>query len=142
MTAAAVDYVAQQVKVPAEAWADYDWQSKAIQRHQGEIRAAYGVRANTEEDQDRLAARLATELCPRSCRATGLRGGRGPVPQLPHRTGGGAGAGAGAAAGGQVRRLVGKVVKDFEKRFCRNTLDRLSHTTRCGWRTSSRATTP
>ncbi|MFF5565168.1 DUF4158 domain-containing protein [Streptomyces sp. NPDC012623] len=39
---AAVEYVAQQVKVPAEAWADYDWQSKAIQRHRGEIRAAYG----------------------------------------------------------------------------------------------------
>nr|WP_308039289.1 hypothetical protein [Streptomyces sp. PSKA30] len=32
---AAVEYVAQQVKVPAEAWADYDWQSKAIQRHRG-----------------------------------------------------------------------------------------------------------
>lgn len=62
--AAAVEYVAQQVKVPAGAWADYDWQSKAIQRHRGEIRAAYGFRANTEEDQDRLAAWLATELCP------------------------------------------------------------------------------
>ncbi|MFH8408863.1 DUF4158 domain-containing protein [Streptomyces sp. NPDC018019] len=62
--AAAVEYVAQQVKVPAEAWADYDWLSKAIQRHRGEIRAAYGFRANTEEDQDRLAGWLATELCP------------------------------------------------------------------------------
>ncbi|MFJ6564751.1 DUF4158 domain-containing protein [Streptomyces sp. NPDC091412] len=56
--------MAQQVKVPAEAWADYDWQSKVIQRHRGEIRAAYEFRANTEEDQDRLAAWLATELCP------------------------------------------------------------------------------
>lgn len=53
--ASAVEYVAQQVKVPAGAWAEYDWQSKAIQRHRGEIRAAYGFRANTEEDQDRLA---------------------------------------------------------------------------------------
>ncbi|MHA5054913.1 DUF4158 domain-containing protein [Streptomyces sp. SD15] len=32
---AAVEYVAPQVKVPAEAWADYDRQSKAIQRHRG-----------------------------------------------------------------------------------------------------------
>lgn len=62
--AAAVQYVAQQVKVPAGAWAECDWQSKAIQRHRGEIRAAYGFRANTEEDQDRLAAWLATALCP------------------------------------------------------------------------------
>ncbi|MFE2321568.1 DUF4158 domain-containing protein [Streptomyces sp. NPDC059441] len=57
MPAAAVEYVAQQVKVSAEAWAEYDWQSNVIQRHRGEIRAAYGFRANTEEDQDRLAAR-------------------------------------------------------------------------------------
>jgi hypothetical protein len=33
-------------------------------------------------------------------------------------------------APGQVRRLVGKAVKDFEKRFCRSTTDRLSHATR------------
>lgn len=33
-------------------------------------------------------------------------------------------------APGQVRRLVGKAVKDFEKRFCRSTVDRLSHATR------------
>ncbi|KFG71725.1 hypothetical protein FM21_33855 [Streptomyces mutabilis] len=29
-----------------------------------------------------------------------------------------------------MRRLVGKAVKDFEKRFCRSTLDRLGHATR------------
>ncbi|MFE2283776.1 DUF4158 domain-containing protein [Streptomyces sp. NPDC059443] len=45
--AAAVEYVAQQVKVPAEAWANYDWQSKAIQRHRGEIRAATPSTART-----------------------------------------------------------------------------------------------
>ncbi|MCK2145372.1 DUF4158 domain-containing protein (plasmid) [Streptomyces sp. WAC00276] len=118
---AAVEYVAQQVKVLAEAWADYDWQSKAIQRHRGEIRAAYGFRANTEEDQDRLAAWLATELCPvelsrdRLAAAVVARCRNGHIePPAP----------------GQVRRLVGKAIKDFEKRFCRSTLDRLSHTTR------------
>ncbi|MFI6274535.1 DUF4158 domain-containing protein [Streptomyces sp. NPDC050988] len=30
MPDAAVEYVAQQVNVPAEAWADYDWQNNAI----------------------------------------------------------------------------------------------------------------
>ncbi|MFB9462522.1 DUF4158 domain-containing protein [Streptomyces cinereospinus] len=118
---AAVEYVAQQVKVPAEAWADYDWQSKAIQRHRGEIRAAYGFRANTEEDQDRLAAWLATELCPvelsrdRLAAAVVARCRNDHIEPL---------------APGQVRRLVGKAIKDFEKRFSRSTLDRLSHTTR------------
>lgn len=60
MPAAAVEYLAQQVKVPAGAWADYDWQGDRIKRHRKEIREAYGFRANTEEDQERLAA----ELCP------------------------------------------------------------------------------
>ncbi|NUQ97167.1 MAG: DUF4158 domain-containing protein [Streptomyces sp.] len=62
--AAAAEYVAQQVKVSAEVWADYDWQSRTIQRHRGEIRAVYGLLANAEEYQDRLAAWPATELCP------------------------------------------------------------------------------
>ncbi|MCX5380963.1 DUF4158 domain-containing protein [Streptomyces sp. NBC_00091] len=64
MPAVAVDYVAQQVKVPAGAWADYDRQGDRIERHRKEIREAYGFRANTEEDQERLAAWLAAELCP------------------------------------------------------------------------------
>ncbi|MFJ9378897.1 DUF4158 domain-containing protein [Streptomyces sp. NPDC101455] len=64
MPAAAVEYVAQQVKVSAGAWADYDWQGDRIKRHRKEIREAYGFRANTEEDQERLAEWLAAELCP------------------------------------------------------------------------------
>ncbi|OEV04601.1 Tn3 family transposase [Streptomyces oceani] len=119
--AAAVEYVAQQVKVPAEAWAAYDWQSKAIQRHRGEIRAAYGFRVNTEEDQERLTQWLATELCPVELSRERLAAAvvarcRNDHIELP--------------APGQLRRLVGKAVKDFEKRFCRSTMDRLSHATR------------
>ncbi|GAA2271539.1 hypothetical protein GCM10010430_66750 [Kitasatospora cystarginea] len=60
----AVAYVAQQVKVPVEEWVSYDWQGKAIQRHRGEIRDAFGFRAGTEEDQERLAEWLTAELCP------------------------------------------------------------------------------
>ncbi|WP_165953694.1 DUF4158 domain-containing protein [Streptomyces sp. 8K308] len=105
--AAAVEYVAPQVKVPAGAWAEYDWQSKA-QRHRGELRAAYGFRANTEEDQDRLAAAVVAR-----------RRNDHVEPPAP----------------GQVRRLVGKAVKDFEKRFLRarwtGSVTRPAH----GWRT-------
>ncbi|MEV4116235.1 Tn3 family transposase [Nonomuraea sp. NPDC049695] len=116
-----VEYVAQQVKVPAGAWAEYDWQSKAIQRHRGEIRAAYGFRANTEEDQDRLAAWLATELCPVELSRDRLAAAVVARCRNDHVE---------PPAPGQVRWLVGKAVKDFEKRFCRSTLDRLGHTTR------------
>lgn len=77
MPAAAVEYVAQQVKVPAAAWEDYDWQGDRIKRHRKEIREAYGFRANTKEDQERLAA----ELCPvELSRGSAGGGGSGPVP--------------------------------------------------------------
>ncbi|MFD3547839.1 DUF4158 domain-containing protein [Streptomyces sp. NPDC058655] len=70
---AAVGYVAQQVKVPAEAWVDYSWESKAIQRHRSEIRAAYGFRANTEEDQDGWPSGWPPNCARWSCRVTGWR---------------------------------------------------------------------
>ncbi|WP_405985697.1 Tn3 family transposase [Streptomyces sp. NBC_00872] len=119
--AAAVEYVAQQVKVPAEAWADYNWESKAIQRHRVEIRAASGFRANTEEDQERLAEWLAAELCPvelsreRLASAVVARCRNDHIePPTP----------------GQVGRLVGKAVTGFEARFCRSRVERISHATR------------
>jgi hypothetical protein len=106
--AAAVEYVAQQVKVPAEAWAAYDWQSKAIQRHRGEIQTTYGFRANTEEDQERLAQWLAAELCPVELSRERLAAAvvarcRNDLIEPP--------------APGQVRRLVGRAVKECEARF-------------------------
>ncbi|MEU0913232.1 DUF4158 domain-containing protein [Streptomyces althioticus] len=58
--------MAQQVRVPAEQWAAYDWQGRAITRHRTEIRTASGFRAGTEEDQERLAEWLAAELCTRA----------------------------------------------------------------------------
>lgn len=119
--AAAVEYVAQQVRVPAEAWAAYDWQGDRIKRHRAEIRAAYGFRANTEEDQERLAQWLAVELCPversreRLAAAVMARCRTDLIePPTP----------------GQVGRLVGRAVKEFEVRFCRMTLDRPTHATR------------
>ncbi|MFG2886444.1 DUF4158 domain-containing protein [Streptomyces sp. NPDC048297] len=120
MPVAAVEYLAQQVKVPFEAWAAYDWQGRAIQRHRGEIRAAYGFRASTEEDQERLAQWLAAELCPvelsRERLAAVVARCRNDQIEPP--------------APKQVGRLVGKAVKDFEAQFCRGTLDRLGHATR------------
>lgn len=94
----AVAYVAQQVKVPAEQWAAYDWQGRAITRHRTEIRTAFGFRAGTEEDQERLAEWLAAELCPvELSRERLMAAGGGPVPQRPRRA---ADLGESAAAGG------------------------------------------
>ncbi|WUH57365.1 DUF4158 domain-containing protein [Streptomyces sp. NBC_00442] len=118
--AAAVEYVAQQVKVPAEAWAAYDWQGDRIKRHRKEIRAAYGFRPNTEEDQERLAGWLTAELCPVELSRDRLAAAvvarcRNDCIEPP--------------APGQVKRLVGKAIRDFEAQFCHSTLARLSRST-------------
>ncbi|WP_338145719.1 Tn3 family transposase [Streptomyces scabichelini] len=117
----AVAYVAQQVKVPEQEWAAYDWQGDRIKRHRKEIRTAFGFRAGTEEDQERLAEWLAAELCPvelsrdRLAEAVVARC-RNDLVEPP--------------APAKVRRLVGKALRDFDAQFCRRTVDRLSHATR------------
>ena len=119
--AAAVEYVAQQVKVLAEEWAAYDWQGRAITRHRAEIRAAFGFRESTEEDQEKLAEWLMAELCPvelsreRLAEAVVARCRNDRIePPAPAR----------------VRRLVGRAVKAFDAWFCGTTMGRLSHMTR------------
>ncbi|MEU4955259.1 Tn3 family transposase [Streptomyces lavendulae] len=117
----AVSYVAQQVKVPAEEWAGYDWQGRAIKRHRVEIRGAFGFRECTEEDQAQLAEWLAAELCgvelnrDRLAEAVVVRcRGDRMEPPTP----------------GRIARLVGSAVTAFEERFCAATVDRLSAATR------------
>ncbi|MFB8395114.1 DUF4158 domain-containing protein [Streptomyces yangpuensis] len=118
---AAVEYVAQQVKVPAKEWTAYDWAGRAIKRHRVEIREAYGFRVCTEENQAQLAEWLAVELCPvelsrdRLAEAVVARCRRQLMePPTP----------------GQVGRLVGSAVSTFEERFCQAATGWLSATTR------------
>ncbi|MFF8841450.1 DUF4158 domain-containing protein [Streptomyces sp. NPDC015127] len=113
-------HVAQQVKVPAEEWAAYDWSGRAIKRHRMEIRGAFGFRECTEEAQAQLAEWLAVELCGvelnrnRLAEAVVARCRKDRLePPAP----------------GQIARLVGKAVSTFEERFCaaaRDVLVRMS----------------
>ncbi|MEU7886756.1 DUF4158 domain-containing protein [Microbispora bryophytorum] len=117
----AVSYVAQQVKVPAEEWAAYDWSGRAIKRHRTEIRAAFGFGECTKEDQAQLAEWLAVELCGVELNRDRLaeavvarcRNDR-REPPTP----------------GRIARLVGSAVSTFEERFCAATVGRLSAATR------------
>lgn len=117
MPAAAVVYVAQQVKVLAEAWAFYDWQGDRIKRHRREIREAYGFRANTEEDQERLAEWLAAELCQVELSRERLAAAVVARCRNDHIE---------PPAPKQVGRLVGKAVEEFKAQFCPGTMERLS----------------
>ncbi|MEU5211201.1 Tn3 family transposase [Streptomyces sp. NPDC020742] len=121
MPVPAVAYVAQQVKVPAEEWAAYDWAGRAIKRHRMEIRGAFGFRECTEEDQAQLAEWLAVELCgvelsrDRLAEAVVARCRKDRLePPTP----------------GRIARLVGSAVNTFEERFCATTVGRLSAATR------------
>jgi len=62
--ARAVSYMADQVKVPADDLADYDWSGRTIEYHRAQIRAALGFREATREDEEKLAAWLGREVCP------------------------------------------------------------------------------
>jgi len=64
MPQAAVHYLAEQVKVDAELFAAYAWSGRTIEYHRAQIREALGFREPTREDEDRLAAWLADEVCP------------------------------------------------------------------------------
>ncbi|MDQ0986937.1 DUF4158 domain-containing protein [Streptomyces sp. V2I9] len=117
----AVSYVAQQVKVSTEEWAAYDWSGRAIKRHRTEIRAAFGFRECTKEDQAQLAEWLAVELCgvelnrDRLAEAVVARCRNDRLePPTP----------------GRITRLVGSAVSTFEERLCAATVGRLSAATR------------
>ena len=52
---AAVEAIASQIEVPAEAWRGYDWRSRAAAYHRAQIRDALGFREPTLDDTDTLA---------------------------------------------------------------------------------------
>ncbi|MFJ7911392.1 DUF4158 domain-containing protein [Kitasatospora sp. NPDC096204] len=61
---AAVDYVADVVKVPAEDLAKYDLSSRSAKGHRTQIRETLGFRPATRADEERLTGWLADEVCP------------------------------------------------------------------------------
>jgi hypothetical protein len=67
---AAIDCVAQQVK-GADALRAARWSVRTIEYHRAQVRAALGFREPTVEDEDRLAAWLAEDVCPSELAAGG-----------------------------------------------------------------------
>ena len=59
-----LDYLAQQVGVPAEQFGRYSWRSRLIEFHRAQVRATFGFREFSRGDEDKLAGWLAEEICP------------------------------------------------------------------------------
>jgi hypothetical protein len=60
---AAVEYVADQVRVPATAFVDYEWSGRTIEYHRAQIRSVHGFREATRDDEEQFTAWLAAEVC-------------------------------------------------------------------------------
>lgn len=108
-------------------WAAYDWTSRTIKRHRGQIREADGLRMCGEEDQAQLAEWLAAELCPvelsRDRLAEGVALCRSDHME-PMTT------------PGQLGWLAGSAVSTFEDGFTQVPPAR--HGPTCRWRTGLR----
>ena len=64
MPRSAVDFMAGQVKVGAELFADYDFTSRQAANHRGQVRDFHKFAKATVQDEDRLAVWLSTGICP------------------------------------------------------------------------------
>ena len=113
----ALAYLAGQLKVPAEAFADYEWTGRTIEYHRAQIRKALGFREATLADEDTLAGWLAEEVCPLElseerrrealvarCRALRIE------PPAP----------------GRIERVLGSAQEAFDQNFTARTVGRLS----------------
>ena len=116
LPAAAVDYVAGMVKIPPEELARYAWRGRTMQYHRAQIRAERGFREATGEDERRMAAWLAGELCPIELSVDRLRDDllarflrEGVEPPAPSR----------------VERILGAGRSLFERGFTERIVERL-----------------
>ena len=68
-----VDHLAQQVGVPPATWAQYDWDSRTMERHRAQIRQHLGFREATVADGETLVTWLCAQLLPATRRPDHLK---------------------------------------------------------------------
>jgi hypothetical protein len=106
--------VAEQVKVPAGAFADYAWSGRTIEYHRAQIRSALGFREATRGDEHKLSLWLAEEVCPVEFRDDRLRSAvlvrcRAERLEPP----------------GRMDRIIGAGRAAFEGQFCEMIVGRI-----------------
>lgn len=113
---AAVDFMAGQVKVGAELFADYDFTSRQAANHRGQVRDFHKFAKATVQDEDRLAVWLSTDICPTETSRDRLRAAllaRCRELQIE------------PPAPGQIERVLGEAEALFGKDFTATTQGRL-----------------
>ncbi|MFI0487471.1 Tn3 family transposase [Actinomadura sp. 9N215] len=113
---AAVEYVAEQLKVDAALFAEYDWSGRTIKYHRAQVRDFHGFREPTLADEDKLIFWLAADICPVETSRDRLRAAllarcrqERVEPPSP----------------GRVERLVGAAEAMFEREFTAAVFGRL-----------------
>jgi hypothetical protein len=69
----AIDHLAQQVGVPADAWAQYAWYGRTIEYHRAQIRQHLGFREATVADGEMLVTWLCEQILPTTRRTDHLK---------------------------------------------------------------------
>jgi hypothetical protein len=117
LPAAAIDYVAGLVKVPAAELAAYAWSGRTIKYHRAQIRDERGFREVAGEDEQRMVEWLAGELCSVELSVDRLREDLLArfredriEPPGPSR----------------IERILGAARSLFERRFTHGIIERLS----------------
>ncbi len=116
LSPAAIEYVAQQLNVPANALQRYDWDGRRSKTQRGEIRALLGFRRTGVADQAALRQWLVSEVLPgehRPVYLTQLAYGRLRQLHLEPPT------------SGRMERLVASAVPLHEQAFFTNTAAQL-----------------
>jgi hypothetical protein len=115
-----VDHLAQQVGVPADAWAQYDWHGRTIEYHRAQVRQHVGFREATVADGETLVTWLWAQILPTTRRPEHLKEAVAPrcrdlriEPPTPER----------------MDRLIRSAVHREDARVGNRILHRLSATT-------------
>ena len=114
--AAAIEFVAEQVKVPVDALDSYDWSGRSITLHRRQIRKAFDFRECSVGDKQKLAMWLAEEVCPVESRIEQLREALIARCRRDHIE---------PPTPAQLDRLAASGTAGFEQAFCERTMHRL-----------------
>ena len=111
---AAIVFLARQLALPPERYAQYDWTGRTIAFHRTQIRHALGFREATVQDAEELAAWLAREMLPHDHRLDHLQAAVYARCRACHLE---------PPALSRVDRLVRSALRTYEERLYQHVLD-------------------